>query len=81
MREIPLYNTFEKIEPINKGMSGDKKYYIETVDGKHLLLRLADFSEYNQKKTEYEVIKNMINLDVPMPIPVDFGICNESKSA
>jgi hypothetical protein len=28
MREIPLYNTFEKIEPINKGMSGDKKYYV-----------------------------------------------------
>ncbi|MDU4891441.1 MAG: hypothetical protein E6344_14985 [Clostridium sp.] len=50
MREIPLYNTFEKIEPINKGMSGDKKYYIETTDGEHLLLRLANFSEYNQKK-------------------------------
>lgn len=80
MREIPLYNTFEKIEPINKGMSGDKKYYIETTDGEHLLLRLANFSEYNQKKIEYEVIKNMINLDVPMPFPVDFGICNESKS-
>lgn len=60
-------------------MSGDKKYYIETVDGKHLLLRLADFSEYNQKKTEYEVIKNMIKHDVPMPFPVDFGIYNERK--
>lgn len=80
MREIPLYNTLKKIELINKGMSGDKKYYIETVDGKHLLLRLADFSEYNQKKTEYELIKNMINLDVSMPSPVDFGICNEGKS-
>lgn len=80
MKEIPIYNTFEKIEPINKGMSDDKKYYIETVNGNHLLLRVADFSEYNQKKAEYEVIKNMINLDVPMPFPVDFGVCNEGKS-
>ncbi len=80
MREIPLYNTFEKIEPINKGMSGDEKYYIKTVNEKHLLLRIADFSEYYQKKTEYEVIKKMINLDVPMPFPVDFGICNEGKN-
>lgn len=57
MKEIPLYNTFRKIEPIQKGMSGDKKYYIETVDKKYLLLRISDFSEYDQKKTEYEIIK------------------------
>lgn len=80
MREIPLYNTFEKIQPISKGMSGDKKYYVEDVDGKHFLLRIADFSEYDQKKAEYEIIKNMNNLDVPMPFPVDFGICNGGKN-
>ena len=80
MREIPLYNTFEKIRPISKGMSGDKKYYVEDVDGKHFLLRIADYSEYDQKKVEYEIIKNMNNLDVPMPFPVDFGICNGGKN-
>lgn len=32
MTQIPLYNTFSKIQPITKGMSGNKKYYIETVD-------------------------------------------------
>lgn len=47
MREIPIYSTFEKIEPINKGMSGDIKYHIETVDGRHILLRVADSTEYN----------------------------------
>ena len=80
MRDIPLYNTFKKIQPINKGMSGDKKYYIEDVEGKHFLLRVADLSEFKQKKDEYEIIKNMNNLDVPMPSPVDFGICNGGKS-
>ncbi len=75
MKEIPIYNTFRKIEAIHKGMSGDKKYHIETVDKKYLLLRISDFSEYERKKTEYEKIKKMINLDVSMPYPVDFGIC------
>lgn len=80
MRKIPLYNTFKKISPINKGMSGDKKYYIEDEDGKHFLLRVAEFSEYKQKKAEFELIKNMNNLDVPMPFPIDFGLCDDGKS-
>ncbi len=80
MTEIPLYSTFTKIEPINKGMSGDKKYYIETVNGKHLLLRIADFSEYPQKKVEFEVMQNMITLGIPMSFPIDFGVCDDNKS-
>lgn len=75
MEEIPLYKTFEKILPISKGMSGDKKFYVEDLYGNHYLLRIADYSEYEQKKTEYEIIKNMHNLDIPMPFPIDFGIC------
>lgn len=80
MREIPLYNTFKKINPINKGMSGDKKYYIEDEDGKHFLLRIVESSEYEQKKAEFELIKNMNSLDVPMPFPIDFGLCDDGKS-
>lgn len=80
MTEIPLYNTFAKIEPINKGMSGDKKYYIETIDGRNLLLRIADISEYNQKKVEFEIVQNMAKLGVPMSSPIDFGICDDNKN-
>ena len=79
MTEIPLYDTFSKIEPITKGMSGDKKYYIETVDGKHLLLRVADSSEYSQKRTEFEVMKHLVTFDVPMPSPIDFGTCDNGR--
>lgn len=80
MKDIPIYHTFAKIEPITKGMSGDKKYYIETIEGKHLLLRIADSSEYSQKKTEYEAMKEMYARNVPMPYPIDFGICDNGKS-
>ena len=79
MIEIPLYDTFSKIEPITKGMSGDKKYYIETVDGKHLLLRVADSSEYSQKRTEFELMKHMVALGIPMPSTIDFGTCDNRK--
>lgn len=80
MTEIPLYSTFKKINPITKGMSGDKKYHIETMTGKHMLLRVADFSEYNQKEIEYGIIQNMVTLGIPMSLPIDFGICDNGKS-
>ena len=67
MTEIPLYNSFFKIESITKGMSGDKKYYIETVDGKHMLLRIADVSEYSQKRTEFQTMKHLAHLVCQCP--------------
>lgn len=39
MIDIPNYDTFIKIEPILKGWSSDKKYYVETKDEQRLLLR------------------------------------------
>ena len=78
--DIPMYDTFTKIRPIEKGMSGDKKYYIETEGNKRLLLRVADISEYEQKKTEYELMKKMVSIGVPMPVTIDFGICNADKN-
>jgi serine/threonine-protein kinase len=42
--DIPAYPTFARIEPLDKGYSGDKKYRIETRGGEHLLLRVSDVS-------------------------------------
>ncbi len=53
MQDIRGYNTFSKIEQISKGMSGDKKNRIETVDERRFLLRVADISKYERKKTEF----------------------------
>lgn len=79
MQTINGYSTFSKIEAINKGWSSDKKFYIETTEGKKLLLRTADISEYQRKKAEYEMMKQVVALGVPMSQPVDFGICNDGK--
>lgn len=80
MKDILGYNSFLKIELVNKGWSSDKKYCIETVDGKKLLLRVADLSHYDRKKAEFEMMKQIAALGIPMSQPLDFGICNNGKS-
>ena len=68
-----------KTEFIDKGWSADKKYYIETDDGKKLLIRLAEISQYEKKKTEYETMILISNLGIHMSQPIDFGTCANSK--
>lgn len=80
MKDIPNFDTFVKIEPIHKGWSGDKKYYVETKDGKRLLLRVSDISTYDAKQYEFEVMKKMSAVGIKMSEPIDFGICEKGKS-
>ncbi len=80
MTDIPLYKTFTKIEPVNKGWSSDKKYYIENTDQERLLLRIADISEYDNKKIEFDMMKSVAALGIPMSQPIDFGTCDNGKS-
>lgn len=63
-------------EPIKKGWSSDKKYYIKTAENNSFLIRVAGISQYEQKKAEYENMKRVADLGIPMQQPVDFGVCN-----
>lgn len=80
MKNIPGYEGFAKIEPINKGWTGTKKYYIETSDGRRLLLRVADASEYERNKNQHIMLERISEQDIPMSRPVDFGLCDDNKS-
>lgn len=80
MKDIPSYKDFAKVETINKGWSGDKKYYVDMKSGEKCLLRISDMAEYENKKTEFEIMKKMIGYDIKMSRPIDFGICNNGKS-
>ncbi|HBL85035.1 MAG: hypothetical protein A2Y17_02330 [Clostridiales bacterium GWF2_38_85] len=68
------------IEPINAGLSSDKKFYMEAAGGKRFLLRISDISEYERKKTMFDIMKKVADLGVPMCKPVDFKIYNDRKS-
>ena len=79
MKDIQNYNTFEKIEPIAKGLSDDDKFYIETFDGKRMLLRLTDIKEFERKKAEYAMMERVYELGVLTPKPYFFGLCDGGK--
>lgn len=80
MRSIPNFDTFVKVEPINKGWSGDKKYYIETKEGQRLLLRVSDISAYEEKQHEFAIMKKMSAAGIKMSLPLSFGVCENGKS-
>ena len=78
--DIPNNKDWIKINKINKGWSNDKKFYIRTIDDKHLLLKISDISEYDKKKTEFKYIKDLNTKDILMSSAIEFGICNNEKS-
>ncbi len=80
LHDIPEFDSFIRIKPITKGMSGDKKYFVETADNNRFLLRIADISEHDRKKAEYEIMQKAASLNIPMSQPVDFGVCNGEKN-
>jgi len=80
MTDIKNYDKFIKIKPINKGTSGDEKYYIETADGEKMLLRIMDIEGLERKKAEYDMMERVYRLGVLTPRPVDFGLCNDGKN-
>jgi len=80
MKDIIDFEAFVKFEPINKGFSNDKKYHVETADGRQMLLRISDISEYDCKKTEYEIMERAYEHGVPTSQPLGFGLCGGGKS-
>jgi len=66
---------WQKVEFFDKGWSSDRKYYIETDDGRKLIIRLADISQYQRKVAEYEAIVEIHKLGLEMSRPIGFGTC------
>ena len=77
---ISVADTFSTVNEITKGMSGDRKYYIETRDGKKLLLRITDISNYEAKKKDYDFLLSVNKADLPAPNAIEFGICEDRAS-
>ena len=72
-----IYDTIIHRIPIEKGWSGDKKYCVTTKDGGKYLLRISDSGLYDRRKREFQRMQQAAALDIPMCLPVEFGICAE----
>ena len=68
---------FVKRELINKGWSSDKKYLVTDENGTRYLLRVSDIAQYDAKQSEFNMMKQVAELDVPMCEPIEFGACEE----
>lgn len=63
-------------EPICKGWSQDKKYRVTDAHGVHYLLRISPAEQYDRKKNEFERMRTIAALGIPMCKPIEFGICD-----
>ncbi len=77
---ITAADTFSVVKEIKKGMSGDRKYYVETNEGKKLLLRVAEAANYQTKKKDYDFLSRLNRAGLPVPKAIDFGMCEAEKS-
>ncbi len=71
-----VLNSIVHKEPIHKGWSEDKKFCVTTADGTKHLLRLSQLAKYESKKKLFSMMEQIAALDIPMCLPVEFGISN-----
>ena len=64
-------------ELIQKGWSNDKKYCATDENGTRYLYRVSDISEYDKKSAEFNMMKRIAALGVPMCKPIVFGVCDD----
>ena len=72
-----LIDTIIHRQPIEKGWSGDKKYSVTVSDGTKYLLRICPAEKYERRKRQFEKMKEVYALGIPMPKPVEIGICDD----
>ncbi|TGA98268.1 phosphotransferase family protein [Sporolactobacillus shoreae] len=78
--EIPGSNDWKKVKPIQKGWSGDHKYYVESADHRKFLLRVSIISNFDRRQSEYDTLKRCYSNEIVMPEPIGFGVCSRGQN-
>lgn len=71
-----IYDFKTKVQ-ILEGWSDDKKYCVTTENDKKYLLRISKIEQKERKSVEFEFMKRVEALGVPMCKPITFGTCDE----
>ena len=77
-QKIPHSKRWTRIEPVNKGFSGDKKYHIWDADGTEFLLRISPIDHYGKKKEQFALLQQIHTLNIPASKPIELGILDEN---
>lgn len=74
---IKGFSEWSLVYEIQKGWSGDRKYFIKGNLGEEMLLRVSDISNYESKKKEFQLLSTLAELDINMSRPLQFGVCDK----
>ena len=66
--------SFKSLRPISGGFSEDKKYRATKSDGSNFFLRVSKNEEYEHKKSQFDMMKKVSKINVPICQPIDFGM-------
>ena len=68
---------FTEVVKIEKGWSREQKYKVTNDQGESFLLRITPIEQYEYKKAEFENMKMVSELGIPMCQPIEFGTCED----
>ncbi len=72
LHSIAEAKSYEIVEKITEGCSGDEKYKLRK-DGKYFLLRISDKAKTSEKRKEYEQLAGYMHTDIHTHKPILFG--------
>lgn len=64
-------------EEIKKGWSCDKKYCVTVTNGTKYLLRITPAEKAQKRKELFNILQEVVKLQIPMCKPIEFGECKE----
>jgi serine/threonine-protein kinase len=74
LRTISGFSTWTGITPITKGWSEEAKYRVKNPSGDYYLIRITDRSNFEQKKQEFNALKQLSLTNLNISHPVYFGL-------
>lgn len=75
LRDIEHSSQWKLVKPVDKGWSKDRKFYVESEDGRRLLLRLTERQQHAVKQREFAAMQRFWQLGIRMSEPLQFGLC------
>ncbi len=76
-----LFNKYNiiKCEQLTKGFSQDKKYIIEDDKNIKYVLRISDISVFEKRKYQFQILKQLNELNIYCSTPIEFGMIDENN--
>lgn len=78
LSQVPSFSNWKEIQCLHGGFSADKKYRVQTTDGQNLLVRISDFSTYEQKHRQFQLMKKLNEKNLNIPHAIDFSVLDSS---